>query len=226
MQNPIIPEDDRPEEALLTWFFNLWSKVEKNYTTILAGLGGAVVAGVLIIFIYNYRSQQSEEAQSKLGEVYISLFEGRVDDAINQSAQLKNEYAGTPAGKEALMSLANLQFEQNRVSEARASFQSFLDEYGSDDLLAYGAWSGLATCLEAEGKFSEAAQKFKSYADRYPDLPFSPVALKEAGRCFQLAQDTTQAIAAYQKVVSKYKESSIYRVAANELLMMGVDLDS
>ena len=225
MQNPNKPEEEKPEEELFVWVMNLWYKIEKNSATVLAGVAGVVVAILIFVFINNYQSQQKQEAQAALGDVYIALFEGRVDDAITQSQKLANEYSGETAGQEALMALANLQFEQKRISEARANFQKFVDQYGSDPLLKYGAWSGLAACLEADGHFVEAAQKFKAYADAHPNTPFAPVALKEAGRCYLLAQDQKQAQMVYESVLEKYNDTSVSRTVRNELLMMGVDVE-
>lgn len=225
MQNPNKPIQEEPEEALVEWFINVWKKVEDNYTTILAGIGGIAVAVLIFVFVNNQRAQDAQQAQEALGQVYIDLFEGRVDEAINQSQNLATEYSGEPVGKEALIATANLQFEQTRISEANANFQSFLDQYGSEGVLGYGAWSGVAACLEAEGKFSEAAEKFKSYAEKHPDTPFAPVALKEAGRCYQLANQQQAAQSVYQVVMDKYQDSSISRIVRNELQMMGVDVE-
>lgn len=225
MQNPNKIQEEEPQEELLVWFLDLWGKIEQNYTQILTGVGVVVVAILIVVFVNNHQAQENLKAQSELGDVYIALFEGRVDDAINQSQTLSQQYAGESAGKEALIALANLQFEQKRISEAQANFQKFLDDYSSEGLLGYGAWSGLASCLEAEGKYAEAAQKFKSYADAHSDTPFAPVALKEAGRCYQLGQNTEQAQMVYQIVADKYKESSVFRNVKNELLMMGIDVE-
>ncbi|MBT3604391.1 MAG: tetratricopeptide repeat protein [Candidatus Latescibacteria bacterium] len=225
MQNPNKIEEEEPQEELLVWFLNLWGKVEQNYTQILAGVGVVVVAVLVVVFVNNHQNQETQEARSELGNVYIALFEGRIDDAINQSQTLSDEYAGNPIGREALIALANLQFEQKSISVAQANFQRFLDEYSSEGLLGYGAWSGLASCLEAEAKFAEAAAKFKSYADAHPNTPFAPVALKEAGRCYQLGQNNDQAQVVYQIVLDKYKDSSVLRNVKNELLMMGIDVE-
>ena len=225
MQNPKKMEEEEPQEELLVWFLDLWGKIERNYTTVLAGIGGVAVAILIFVFVNNHQTQKAEEAQSALGDVYIALFDGRIDDAITQSEKLASEYSGEVAGQEALIALANLQFEQTRFSEASANFQKFIDQYGTDGLLGYGAWSGLAACLEAEAKFGEAAQKFKGYADAHPNTPFAAIALKEAGRCYQLAQNKEQAQAVYQIVLDKYNESSVARSARNELLMMGVDVE-
>jgi outer membrane protein assembly factor BamD (BamD/ComL family) len=225
MQNPNKPVQDEPEEALVEWLLTIWKKIEDNYATILAGIGGIAVAVLIFVFINNQQAQEAQEAREALGQVYIDLFEGRVDEAINKSQELASQYSGEPVGKEALIASANLQFEQKRISEARASFQSFLDQYSSDGVLVYGAWSGLAACHEAEGNFMQAAEQFKSYADKHPDTPFAPVALKEAGRCYQLANQSQQAQSVYQVVVDKYHDSSISRIVTNELKMMGVDVE-
>ena len=225
MQQPRQKPEEKQDDELLAWFLNLWTKIETNYTKILMGFGIGVAVVLVLIFIDRHQTQRAEAAKEALGDVYIALFEGRVSDAIATSQEVMANYEGEAAAREALMAVANLHFEEGRILDARTHFQKYLDENSPDGPLGYGAWSGLAACLESEGKFAEAAQQFASFVDKKPESPFAPVALKEAGRCYELAQMQQQATDIYLKIVNQYSKSSVARTATGQLSFMGVEVD-
>lgn len=220
MQSPQPQQED-----ILVWFLKVWGQIEANYIRILTGFGIAIAAALIVLFFYRAQTQHAEAARSALGDVYIALYEGRVEDALAASQVVIETYAGEAEAGEALMALANLHYEEGRITEARTYFQQYLDEYPADGPLGYGAWSGLASCLENEGKFAEAAQQFASFAEAQPGSPFAPIALKEAGRCYELGKMPQQASEAYQKVVKGYDESFVTRFARGQLNLMGVEMD-
>lgn len=218
-------KDDAPQEALLVWFLKIWAAIEKDYPKILAGFGVGILAVLIFIFINHYQNKNSEAANQAMGEVYISLFKGDVNQAISLSQKVLNEYGNQPIAQEALLAIANLQFEQKQIAEAQGNYQKYLDQYGSEGPLGYGAWAGLAACLEMNGKFLDAAQKFASYSEKHPQTPFAPVALKESARCFDLANASDQANASYQKILVQYQKSPVAGLARNELSMKGITVE-
>ncbi len=213
------------QEDLLVWFLNMWDRIESNYIPILLGLGIAIAAALIFVFVQRDHAQRDRDAREALGSVHIALSEGRTADAIAESHDAMETYADGAAGAEALMTLANLQFEEGRIAEARALFQRYLDENSPEGPLGYGAWSGLASCLESEGKFAEAGQRFAAFADAQPNSPYAPYALKEAGRCYELGRQPMRARDAYQKIVAEYSASSSARFARGQLNMMGVEIE-
>ena len=140
----------------------MWNQIEANYIRILTGFGIAIVAALIVLFFYRGQTQRAEAARIALGDVYIALYEGRVEDALAASQEVIETYAGQAEAGEALMALANLHYEEGRIAEARTYFQQYLDEYPTDGPLGYGAWSGLASCLENEEQFAEAGSTVRS----------------------------------------------------------------
>ncbi len=220
MQSPQPQQED-----ILVWFLKVWGQIEANYIRILTGFGIAIVAALIVLFFYRAQTQRADAARIALGDVYIALYEGRVEDALAASQEVMENYAGQAEAGEALMALANLHYEEGRIAEAHTYFQQYLNEYPADGPLGYGAWSGLASCLESEEKFAEAGQQFTAFAEAHPESPFAPISLKEAGRCYELGKMPQQARDAYQKIVNEYAESSVTRFARGQLGMMGVVID-
>ena len=226
MQQARRPHEEEPQEELLTWFLRLWKMGEDNSSKILTGVGIVVVAAVIVVFVQQQNTAGEEAAQQAMGEVYISIFQQDIAAAISKSEQVVKDHASQPVAQEALMAMANLNFEEGRIDEARKEFQKYMDQYGTEGPLGYGAWIGLAACLEHEQAFSSAADRFASYAQKYPQEPFSVVALKEAGRCYELAGDLEKAKQTYQQLLDQYSASSVANVVRGKLQMMGVVVDS
>ena len=213
------------QEDLLVWFLKVWDQIEANYTRILTGFGIAIAAVLIVLFVYRDQTQRAEAAREAMGDVYIALSEGRVGDALATSRNVMETHVGEAAAAEAVMIAANLHFEEGRIEEARTYFQKYLDENSSEGPLGYGAWVGLASCLESEGKFAEAGEKFAAFTEAHPHSPYAPIALKEAGRCYELGNQILQAGNVYQKIAKEYNESSVVGFARGQLHMMGIEMN-
>ena len=200
----------------------LWGYVQNNYPKLLAGAGAVVIVVLIGVFIKQQSDRRTRVAMDALGEVNISLAQGNNDEAVLQAEKIAKDYSGKPAARQALILLGNLHFAQDRHSEARISYQEYLDTYGDEGPSGYGARAGIAACLEEQGKYREAAEEYAAYADKYPASPFAPMVLKEAARCYRLAGDSEKAQASLQRIVDGYSESAAARTAKAELTQMGV----
>ena len=224
MQQRPKPEDVKDDE-LLKFLLTAWDFIENNYPKILAGLGGVAVVVLIAVLISRQEEQSAIEAQIRLGEAQIALYQANFPEAISKSEQVVAEYGDSPASRQALLLAANLKFESKNYSAAQVDFQTYLDDFGSDGPLGYSAWVGGAFCLEAQGDLTGAGGKFAGYADAHSQGLFAPIALKEAARCFKTAGNLGQAQALYQKIVVEYKKSDVAQVARSELKQMGVNIN-
>jgi predicted negative regulator of RcsB-dependent stress response len=77
------------------------------------------------------------------------------------------EYPGTAAGEHAQALAAEMLFTQGKYPEAYQQFSAFIDEH-PDSALIPQAKMGVAACLEAEGKTSDAIQKYHDIILTYP----------------------------------------------------------
>ena len=112
------------QEDLLVWFLKVWDRIEDNYIPILIGVGIALIAALIFVFFHQEHTQRARDAREALGSVYIALSQDRTADAIATSHDVMATYAGEAAAAEALMTLANLHFEEGDIAEARRSFKN------------------------------------------------------------------------------------------------------
>ncbi len=213
------------EDEVITWLLQAWTYVEDNYPKLLAGLGVVVVAILVGVFINSYTESQAQDARNALGDLHITLLQGNTSGAIEQAEQMVEDYSGQPSARQALILLGNLYFELGRHAEAQATYQRYLDAHGEEGPSGYGARSGQAACMEAQGNYADAGAEYASYADEYKSTPFAPVALKEAARCYRLVGDVEKSQDIYRRIMSDYAKSSIAPVARAELRQMGIEVN-
>jgi len=197
-----------------------WEWIQENYLKLIGGAAGVVVLLLLVTYLMGRSEQQTEEAAEAFSKAKIAAMEGRVGDALLLGEEVYKKHAGTGAGAQALLLVANGYFEMGRVSEAKAAFQKCLDDYGKDPVMVYAGWNGLAACLEQEGNLREAAAKYEGFSQNHDRSPFAGAALKEAARCYGLAGDPEKARALLQTIVEKYKNTPLAAEAQGRLKMM------
>ncbi len=217
-----LTKQEIKEDELMAWGMKTWGYVEQNYPKILAGLGAVVVLALVGVFIKHQSDRQAQAAIDALGDVRIALYQGRADDAILQAERVVEDYSGKPAAGYALLLMGNMYYELGRHTEAQTAYQRYLSDYGDEGPSGYGAWTGLAACLEEQQSFLEAAQKYAAYADKYASSPFAPIVLKEASRCYLQAQEFEKAQEVLERIVNHYSESKVARTARADLTEMGV----
>ncbi|GEM_PF-1476771 len=197
-----------------------WEWIQENYPKIIGGAAGAVVLLLLAIYLMGRGKRQAAEAAEAFSKAQIAAMEGRIGDALLQGEEVSKRHAGTGAGAQALLLVANTTFEMGRVAEAKAAFQRCIDDYGKDPVMVYAGWNGLAACLEQEGNLREAAAKYEAFAQRYDQSPFAGAALKEAARCYGQAGDREKARTLLQAITEKYKNTPLASEAQARLKTM------
>jgi TolA-binding protein len=220
-----LAKEEVREDEFLTWVYRAVDYVEKNYPKFIAGVGAVALAGLVAWFVKSNSEKEAQAAVDAVGQVQVQLMQGNTRSAIQQAERVVAEYAGKPAAASAQLLLASAYFNEGRYDESAATFQAYLDRYSSEGPQGYGAWAGLAACLEQKGDFSGAARKYLAYADASPRSPFAPISLKEAARCFELGSSREDEVKALQRIVSEYPKSDTRREAEGILRVLGVDVD-
>lgn len=184
----------------------------------------AAAAVVLVIAgIAYYNKTQADarvEAAAILGEAMIADDNNQADEAIRLGERILKDFAGTPAAAQATLFLANRYYAQGRYGESQQLYQRYLSDYGDLDVLAFAARAGLASCIEAQGDYRQAASKFQEAATGSGGNTQGAVALLEAARCFGLAGDTASQKGILDQITREYSESPAAARAREELAML------
>lgn len=222
MQQKRLTKEELHEDQFTASLFRLIGYCEREYPKILAGVGVLVVVGVIGYFIQDSAQKRTQAALDAIGDVQVSLMQGNTSSAITKAQAIVRDYSGDHIAGRALVTLANIYYDQGRYDEAITHYRQFIDTAERQDgPEVYGAWAGIAAATEAQGNAIGAAQQYLGYADKHGDTPFAPIALSEAARCYTVAGDLEKARQTYLRIRDDYPESPAARTAATELGILG-----
>lgn len=190
--------------------------VQRNAKWVVIGVVALLV--VVLALAVTRQQKKSREIRSieALGGAQMAKWAGQDEEALKLYQQITEEFGGTKSAGEAWVALGNLYFEQKQWEQAENAFKRYLKKYNDDPILTYTAWSGIAACLEEQGRYQQAAEKYQSFADQNHDSAWAAPALYNASRCFRLAGQLPQAKMALQRIIDSYPDLPLSSRAKNE----------
>lgn len=180
--------------------FNAWTWAEKNKKLLIYAVAGLGVAGIVIYYQVQARSEKVAAAGKELSQTIFTQM-GRPDLAATAEALLKvaNTHAGTPAGAQALMLGAGNLFNAGKHPEAQAAYERFRKEYSGNPLMPQAIY-GAGTALAAQGKWDDAARAFKDVVDQHAKAPVARQAKYALAHAYEAQGKPEQALPLYQDI--------------------------
>ena len=215
-----LSKEELKEDEFVEWIMRAVDYVRERAQIFAAGAIALILFVLLVDYIIDSRKKAQEEAATELGKMLIAEGSGDVGQAMQIAQRLLGEYDGTPAAEQGTVLLANRYFLQGNYGEARRLYQKYLDEYGEVEELVFAAWSGLASCLEAEGRTGEAADKYQEYAAGHPGKVESALALMEAARCYRILGEPERRKELLERVAKEFPDLPIAARARSEIAML------
>lgn len=185
-----------PAERALEW-------IKRNQRMLIGLAAGLVIAASGIWFVLEYRGRKEAAAEQALEQARFATQSGNLALAASDLSRMIESYAGTRAGDEAVILLAQVRLVQGQASLAVDELRAAIGR-GLDPQFQSGASSLLGVALEDLGNLSDAGKAYEDAAAAawYDDL--AAQYLNDAGRAYALAGDSARAIASYERVVRDY----------------------
>lgn len=161
--------------------------LRENGTSILIGVGLAVVIFLGYSAFRNYRRSQEITASSQ-------LFNSR---AAEQFQQLASQYTGTSAAPLAQLALAGQYFDEGQYELAQNAFTEFLQRHPGH-AFETTAVLGNVQCLEALERYDEARAGYEAFLKDHPKHYLEVTALLGQGRCLEQLGRLEDARALYE----------------------------
>ena len=212
-----LSKSELREDEFVEWIMKAADYVKERSKVFIAGLVGVIAVVVVVQLVLKDQEDNRIEAAKKLGQIWMAEEQSRSEDAIRLGEELIADYSGTAAAGRGVIFLANNYYAQERYSEARKLYQTYLEEYGALDILVFAAWNGLAACFEAQGNLQKAAEKYQEYASVHKTSLQAPLALFEAARCYGLAGDTSNKQNLLKKITTEFSNSPVVAKAREEM---------
>jgi predicted negative regulator of RcsB-dependent stress response len=190
---------DDPLENAITWL-RIHSK------PIALVVGGIVLPAAAIMV---YRASEASKRERAFDALYAAqgpISEGKLTEAGSELRKVIQRYGGTSAGQQAVLLLAQLEFEQNRYDEGIAVLQSARGSASREfaasmDALIAAGHEGAGNHDQAAEAFAKAASSAVHASDRAQYEAAQARALMSAGKLTEaraiwsrLAEDESQPV--------------------------------
>lgn len=187
----------------------------ERYRTLIIGGGVVIVAAVLGVVGWGYlQDQQNTEANAAMFQAVEKFEADSLQLALRGNGNylgledIASEYSGTDAGNQANYYLGVAYLKDDSLDDATGI--EYLERVSaSGNTLALARDVALAFAYERLEDFDKAAGLFKSAAYT-PEANESstPYLLLEAGRCYELAGDTDEALDVYETIKEDFPAST------------------
>ena len=180
----------------------------RDRTKQLIALAAAIVAIALVAWLVVKSSARKEEfAAQRLNQARQAAEAGNLPLASSELQKLVDEYKGTDAAQEAVITLNQVRMVNGQSELAAVGLRNFLAEK-PEPKFAAPASGLLGAALENAQKWSDAGDAFMS-ASKAADLDYLRARyLVDAGRAYREGGKTAQAVAAYREVIQKYPKTN------------------
>ncbi len=204
-----ISKREIKEDPLVTKYFETQKFIQRHNKKIQIGLSAIIV--FMVVSILMIRSKQNSEiaAINELGMAEIYYYSQQYNQAIEAFTQILESYSGTSAAATAVFLTANIYFIQEDYENAEKYFRLYTDNYHSKDIFTASSLAGLAACSETYGQYNEAAVLYENAGKKYPNSFEAPFHLKNAARCYVLAENIHKGKEIFQFILDKYEVKEI-----------------
>jgi predicted negative regulator of RcsB-dependent stress response len=197
-RNQQVVESQDPAERLLGW-------VRKNQRLVVGLVSVVVIVAAGGWFFLEYQGRKETAAQQALDQARFATRTGNLPLAATDLSRLMENYRGTAAASEAVILLGQVRLLQSEPTLAVAELRAAIAA-GVDPQFEAGAHALLGTALENIGNLSDAAREYeRASSAAWYDFQRASY-LNDAGRAYVEGGDTTNALAAYRRVVSDFGE--------------------
>jgi len=200
-------------------FFKFMGWAHANRKPLILGVAVAAIAGTAV-GLYSWKQGENEtDANAKLLSMPISP-DLRIHSTDGGLANLASEYPSTPAGEYALLLHAENLFVSGDYAQAQQDFAKFQSDHPSSPLLPQ-AGMGVAACLEAQNKLTEATQQYERVIQNNPtDASIVEPAKLTLGRLAEDQKRYDLAFMQYKELAQSPNQSDIWAQEARQRLQL------
>jgi predicted negative regulator of RcsB-dependent stress response len=195
----MTPQQTIETEPTNTQSFNEWLQTNSRAV----GIGAAVVVVAAIGYWFYMRSAEikRQNADRGLNQAKQSLSAGNAALAESDLQKVAVRYKGTPAGGEAAMILAQLEYEQGKFAEGLKALEPYQSGSAAGPNLA-AVWSLTGDGQLVSGKPVEAASSYQKAADATALPGEKSIHQAKAARALMLAGKNEEARALWEKLAT------------------------
>jgi TolA-binding protein len=202
---PTTREQTKAAPAATPWY--------RDRTRLTIGGVIAVVVAALVVWLVVSSGRRKEEfAARSLNQARAAAEAGNLPLASSELQKLIDQYEGTDAATEAVITLNQIRIVNGQSELAVVGLRDFLAGNPKPQYRA-PAYGLLGAALENAGRYPDAAEAYTN-ASKSADLEYLKARyLIDAGRSYAAGGKKAEAQGAYREVVQKYPKSTSFTEA-------------
>lgn len=208
----------------------------QKYSKIIIIISVAVIALIAILLFLRSKSIENSERASVLITRVLSYYEAAdYQKALDGDPQ--KTYLGEPVkglkfiaqeysneqGKIASLYAGNALISLNKWTEAKEFFEKAAG--ASSKVITQGGIAGLGACLENEGKFAEAAEKYEESSKLCVDENLQSRYSFYSGLCYEKAGNKIKAEEVYRNILKSNQMTEFSMLAKAGLIRIGTIIE-
>lgn len=203
-----ITKKEIKEDPLVTAYVRSQKFMQQHSKKINIALAAVILISVFLMYDARSRKSINANAESQIVMAEQIFFSKDYDRAIDALMPISQEYRSSNAAGRAIFYIASAHYEKGEYSEAKEYFQQYLDNYGQIEYFKISSQAGIAACFDNEKKYAEAAAAYEKAGQMASGHFSQPFHLKNAARCYALANQNEKAKELYQSILEKYPDIS------------------
>lgn len=169
-------------------------------------LTALVIAAIGTLWLRG-RARAESNASAKLAEASALYWQGKYDQLLQRSDEIRRDYQGTPSATEAMRLRGDALFWQGDFKKAAEAYETYLKENRTSSAIRAGVKRNLAQAYEGDNQFQKAATIYEELANEPgPRLIVGELVLA-AARSWEHAGNTAHASTLYQRVATEFSDT-------------------
>jgi TolA-binding protein len=219
---PPLNKKEMRRNPLAEWVGAVARFVELHRTAIMA----AAIAVVIILgaagaysWYWIHQGQLARAALADAEQVLRTETPANADEAMKRLAAVAKDYRGTESAEEALIRLANLQYDVGKMDEAQKAYGDYLRTYPRGRFVLMAA-IGQAYVDDSKGNYQAGAEALSRALDNAKNSPLAGEAYSELARLYEEMKKPEDAIRVYSQIVEQYGQTYWAQQAQQRLALL------
>lgn len=197
------------EDKFTIFMLKAKNQVLDNWQYLVVGLVVVILAVTGTVYYFNSRQAQKQEAASRFARALMDYRSGNNQVAIMGLNQVVEEYGGDEVTEYAVFLLGNINYEIRNYPEAIRYFELYLLKYRQSRFNRAASLAGIASSLENQGQYREAAEKFVAAYNEYPNGPMIGDYQVSAMRNFLEVGEVDQAKTYLELITNEFDDTDL-----------------
>lgn len=209
------------EDKFTTFMLSSREYSRDNWQFFVIGLFVVILMAIGAVYYFDSQSAAKEDAAVRFSRALLDYRNGNNQVAILSFSKVLEDFAGDEVAEQATFLLGKINLESRNYPEATRYFEMYLTKYPNDSLTRAASVAGIATTLENQGEYAEAAAKFMVAISDFPEGPQTGDYYMASLRNYLQVGDFESALVQLNEIEEQFKGTGLANRARRQYIEKG-----